>query len=419
MTRSHNFMGFLFTIGSNFNQFMFTNVNKPLFTFVISMEMDALYSKLFRADLQGRYITHKHVAPLLNFQNEFIQISVAGRSENGNPIHQIKIGYGAKKVLAWSQMHGNETTTTKAIFDLLRFFNQKEVFQPEIDQFFSTHTLLVIPILNPDGALIYTRENAHGIDLNRDAKNLSQKESRLLRELFDSFKPDLCLNLHDQRTIYGLETGKPATISFLAPSEDIQRTVSDTRKIAMREIARMATALQRFIPGSVGRYDDAYNENCVGDTFTKAGVPTILFEAGHFPGDYQRERTREFIFFAFLELFRLNGPDSGMENYKAYFKIPENKVNFKDIIIRNAVLEGHASRVALGIQYREQLVGEEIRFVPLLESLGDLAAFNAHHELQAEGAMVLVNYQQIANIGEEIATIFDKTNNKTLLSSKI
>jgi hypothetical protein len=46
--------------------------------------------------------------------------------------------------------------------------------------------------------------------------------------------------------------------------------------------------LQRYIPGQIGRFDDSFNLNC-GDTFQAMGVPTLLFEAGHFEGDYQRK----------------------------------------------------------------------------------------------------------------------------------
>ena len=39
-----------------------------------------------------------------------------------------------------------------------------------------------------------------------------------------NFNPKFCFNLHDQRTIFGVEgTKNPATISFLAPSEEITR----------------------------------------------------------------------------------------------------------------------------------------------------------------------------------------------------
>jgi hypothetical protein len=60
---------------------------------------------------------------------------------------------------------------------------------------------------------MYTRLNANEVDLNRDSQNLTQPESKVLREIFDLFQPHYCFNLHDQRTIFGVSTGKPA-VSF-------------------------------------------------------------------------------------------------------------------------------------------------------------------------------------------------------------
>jgi murein tripeptide amidase MpaA len=115
-------------------------------------------------------------------------------------------------------MHGNESTTTKALLDLLLFLNSGT---KEAQVFLSHFTLLCFPILNPDGALAYTRENANGIDLNRDAQNLSQPESQILRKAFDDFQPDYCFNLQEirvnqrqflfwhQRTIKNVSTMTP------------------------------------------------------------------------------------------------------------------------------------------------------------------------------------------------------------------
>ena len=62
-------------------------------------------------------------------------------------------------------------------------------------------------------------------------------------------------------------------------------------------------SLEKEIPGSIGRYDETFNPDCFGDSFTQLGTPTILFEAGHVPNDYQREKTRLYIFEALKALF--------------------------------------------------------------------------------------------------------------------
>ena len=310
-------------------------------------------------------------------------------------------------------MHGNESTTTKALFDFFKFLTQKEHFQTEIDTFLGAYTFYVIPILNPDGAELYTRENVNGIDLNRDAMDLSQSESRVLRDLFTSVKPDLCLNLHDQRTIYSLPNGKSATVSFLSPAANAQRDITDARSEAMVNIVRMFTALSRYIPGQIGRYDDSFNENCVGDSFQKLGVPTILFEAGHFPGDYQREKTREYIFYALLSLFGITKEEQSFTQ-SDYFSIPQNEKLFKDVILRNVEIEGEIT--SLSICYEEVLEKDSIQLVPVLDKIGGLDSFFGHKEIDVKGAKILLNSHENVFVGEKVVNIVDKSSAICLFS---
>lgn len=373
------------------------------------MEIESWYKDNFEFLIGGRYITMQHIYPLLDMYKLNYEISVPGLSELGQDIPLIKIGSGSKIVLGWSQMHGNESTTTKALFDFLKFVSQRHYFQTEIEEFLSTYTFYVFPILNPDGSQSYTRENANKVDLNRDAQNLSQKESQCLRNIFDAIKPSLCLNLHDQRSIYGFKNGKPATVSFLAPAADEKRTKTDSRKIAMKQIAKMNNTLQNYIPGQVGRYDDSFNEACVGDSFQKAGVPTILFEAGHFEQDYQREKTREFIFYSLLSLFDIIG-DEGQVNYKEYFNIPENQKNHNDFILRNIKLEEGKKIVSVAIQYTEVLRNDEIHFEPIIDEIGNLKNKYGYKEKDAEGMEILTIPQDKLTVGSNISKIIDKSN---------
>ena len=112
----------------------------------------------------------------------------------------------------------------KALFDLFNFISTKN--SNEVAIILKECTLLFLPMLNPDGSEVYTRVNVNKVDLNRDAVARVAKESKLLRNVLEDFNPQFCFNLHDQRTIFGVEgTNKPATISFLAPSEEISRSV--------------------------------------------------------------------------------------------------------------------------------------------------------------------------------------------------
>ncbi|EDM44578.1 putative carboxypeptidase (putative secreted protein) [unidentified eubacterium SCB49] len=317
----------------------------------------------------------------------------------------LTLGSGSKKVLAWSQMHGNESTTTKAVFDFLAFMAQKEIYQTEISHFLKNYTLHIIPMLNPDGSAAYTRVNGNLVDLNRDSQDLSQKESRLLRTVFNDIQPDLCLNLHDQRTIFGVSSNKPATVSFLAPSADEARTVNSTREIAMLLIAKMFKELSKDIPGQIGRYDDGFNLNCIGDTFTNAGVPTILFEAGHYKNDYNRDITRAYIFKALLVVF---GILEVKENVSVadYFSIPENQKNYCDIVLKDVRLHKEEKPQNIAIQFIEELVDGQICFTPSLLGLNTLLL--GHKEVLCNGDVVVFNDTENVSLGEKLTFVYNK-----------
>ncbi|MFK5983058.1 MAG: M14 family zinc carboxypeptidase [Flavobacteriaceae bacterium] len=372
------------------------------------MKIEAWYSENFEAELSGRFITLEHINPLLKkYKNQF-KISAIGISELGKEISLIKIGNGKNVILAWSQMHGNETTTTKVIFDLLKFFTQKNIFQKEINDFLENNTLHIIPILNPDGATLYTRNNGNSVDLNRDAQDLSQKESQILMNVFNKVQPDLCLNLHGQRTIFGLENGNPATISFLSPASNTEREVTSTRKAAMLLISKMNKTLQKYIPNQIGRYDDSFNDNCFGDCFQMKDVPVILFEAGQKGDDYNREKTREYIFYSLLSVLNIEKPLKEFFNYDEYFSIPENNKNYKDIIIRNIQVKECNGIVSIAIQFIEKLINGKIKFIPIIDEIGDLGHYFAHKEIVGKGCTVLVNSQEEVEIGTIVSKIVSK-----------
>ncbi len=362
-------------------------------------EIKPLFLKYKEANLLHRYITNKHIEPLLNSLGDHAIVEIIGKSVLDNPIYGLKIGEGNKRILMWSQMHGNESTTTKALFDLL---NTLLDTRTSLKNILETCTLYIIPILNPDGAEAYTRVNANKVDLNRDAQNLSQPESQVLRRIFESFKPHFCFNLHGQRTIFSAgNTNKSATLSFLAPAQDNACTITPNRKVAMEVIGVMNDTLQKIIPNQVGVYDDAFNLNCVGDTFQNENIPTILFEAGHYKDDYGREMTRELIYISYISslIYIANNTITG-SHYEVYLKIPENEKYFYDVIIRNAKVGNHKIN-DIAIQYQEKLINNKIEFIPKIEKIENLDAFFGHKEIDANGFEVFGINNQLVKINYE------------------
>ncbi|MDO5607433.1 MAG: M14 family zinc carboxypeptidase [Capnocytophaga sp.] len=331
------------------------------------------YCEFKEQRLHGRYITYDMIASLLN-EKEWEETVLLGHSVKGTPISLYRIGTGNIKILAWSQMHGNESTTTKALFDVINFLSEEGKSLLECVQF------CIIPMLNPDGAESYTRLNANAIDLNRDAYEQTQPESQCLRKAYDRVQPDYCLNLHDQRTIFSVgNPPKPATISFLAPSYNQERTVNMVRRKAMQVIVAMNAVLQQYIPQQVGRFDDSFNINCTGDYYTSLQIPTILFESGHFPDDYNREQTRELTALAMIAALsyickhEINGV-----GHERYFEIPENTKMYYDCIIRDDV---STNANDIGLQWEEKLIDGKINFLPYIIEEGNLSQKKGHYEL--------------------------------------
>ena len=326
-------------------------------------KIEQWYGSNFQNKLKGLRILFEDIEPLINELSSTFKIEKLGESVREIPIYKITIGSGKKRILIWSQMHGNESTGTKAIFDLFNFIENPE----ELDFFKSAIlkecTIVFIPMLNPDGAIKYTRENENEIDLNRDAVDLKATESRLLRRELEEFKPQFCFNLHDQRTIFNVKgTRNPATISFLAPSEEISRKITKGRTETMSVIVSMNNFLQSFIPNHIGRYTDEYYPTATGDNFQKMGYNTILIEAGHFHEDYDREMTRKYNFYALLDglVFLSNNDD--YSNYKSYFEIPNNDKKYYDIVYRNVkVIENQLeSIVDYGVLYKYKVVDNKL-----------------------------------------------------------
>ena len=356
--------------------------------FIIDLFND--YNSFKNKELFGRYICLSDIENLLHNLGEEFSLKEIGTSVLGKPIHSIQFGKGAIKIMAWSQMHGNEATTTKAVFDL---FNYISIYnkEPFVQKILNNCSICILPMLNPDGAEAYTRVNANNIDLNRDAQNLREPESRVLKQVFDNFKPDFCLNLHDQRTIFSAgNSANPAVLSFLTPSMDRDRKIYPSRIKSMQLIAKIAEDLSELLPGRIGRYDDAFNINCTGDTFQSTQTPTILFEAGHFPKDYEREETRKYVFLALISVLK-SISDASFENidFRKYQEIPENEKLFHDIILREADTENGVVDVA--IQYKEVLKDGKLVFLPQIEKIAFKIEKFAHKEIHCEKKKVAIN----------------------------
>ena len=342
-----------------------------------------LFKYFKNVNFQNRYISPQKLFSYLE-ENYGAEIQEIGKSTLGKPIYLFSKGKGNISVLAWSQMHGNESNATLAMLDLLTSLEKN----PAPD-FWDKIRLDFIFMLNPDGSEIWTRRNILEIDINRDFLKESSIEMKILKKQAFSKKYDYALNLHEQRTIFSTDFENPATLSFLSPSEDVERNLTKNRKKSMAVIAEIYQQLKSEIPNNIGRYTDTFYPTSSGDNFMKAGIPVILFEGGHFIDDYKREKTREFytkaLFYALQAIGNLNGEVSG---YESYFEIPENKESHYDIIYRNVSLNTDFQCVLdIAVQYKEikTEASEEIEFVPYVAEVGDVGKKKGWKEIDCTG----------------------------------
>lgn len=301
-----------------------------------------------------------------------------GTSLEGRSINRVSCGAGGKKILLWSQMHGDETTATLALMDIFCFLGKKIDEEPWIREMLEAVSLHFIPMLNPDGAERVQRRTEQHIDLNRDALALATPEAKLLFELQQSLKPAFGFNLHDQEPATVGETNEVAAISLLAPPPDRKRSMPMVRTRAVRVAALIARVLSQFIPRTIARFPDEFEPRAFGDSFQARGTSTVLIESGHALHDKNKEFIRKLNFVGILTALRCIGNGSYQDaELDLYYRLAENKKNVFDVIIRNVLLV-HGSwshTVDIGLAVNRQMSASSSSTIVTMKDIGDLSTF--------------------------------------------
>ncbi len=359
-------------------------------------KLEAAYESYQEKSVDRRRFKHAEVLHLVNNRKGGFLVEEIGISVEGKSIYQMSIGNGHVKVMLWSQMHGNESTATMALFDLFNFLEGSEdEFDTIRNTILSNLNIRFIPMVNPDGMDEWKRRNALDIDLNRDAVDLVSPEAIILKNARDTFSPGFGFNLHDQQVYYNVfQTAKPATISVLAPAYNYETEVNDVRQKAMQVIVGMNRILQETIPGQVGKYDDAFEPRAFGDNFQKWGTSTILIESGGYPNDPEKQFIRKLNFMIILNaLYEIAKGSYDQYALEDYYAIPDNDNKLMDLILKNVLLTKNGSQysVDLGIKRREADANANGNYFVngAIDDIGDLSVYYGYEELDAEGLEVV------------------------------
>jgi hypothetical protein len=342
----------------------------------------------YRVDaIAARRFTHEEfwraVAPSLSSPS--LRNEQAGQSLLGRAIRTVSFGSGSTSVLLWSQMHGDESTSTMALADIFRFLAEAES-DPLHERLRTRLRIVFIPMLNPDGAEVFQRENALGIDVNRDARRLTTPEARTLKSVRDDLRPDYGFNLHDQnaRTRVG-RAGEQSAIALLAPAYDEPKSYNDVRSRARLVAAALAQILGHDIPGRIAKYDDTFNPRAFGDLMQLWGTSTVLIESGALPNDPQKQRLRALNVAAILGALDAIATGSyASASPSVYENLPFNVGGAFDLLVAGGqlVLPGKQPMLAdLAINYDDAVArtGGRVRDV------GDLAEVVALDTVDASG----------------------------------
>ncbi len=313
------------------------------------------------------------------------RVTEIGRSIQGRQIRSVTFGEGPVTVLLWSQMHGDESTASMALADIFRFLAEADG-DPLRERLRRELTLVFVPMLNPDGAELFQRENALGVDVNRDARRLSTPEARALKSLHERVQPQFGFNLHDQsaRTRVG-PRGPQAAIALLAPAYDDVRGYNDVRTRARLVAATIASILHHEIPGRVAKYDDTFNPRAFGDLMQTWGTSTVLIESGALPDDPEKQRLRRLNVAAILGALDVIASRRWSEaTSDTYESLPYNSSGANDLLIRggHVVLPGKPPMlVDLAVNYDDPVArtGGRVREV------GDLQAVVAIDTIDVTG----------------------------------
>jgi len=137
-----------------------------------------------------------------------IGVRVIGHSVSGRPIRAWHLGTpGATKVVLISTMHGDESKVSDILTSLR---DGRPVTGVD---------LWVVPTYNPDGKARHTRQNAHGVDLNRNyptswrrvtghynsgTRPASEPETRAMMGFLSRVRPAYVISFH--QPLYGVDT---------------------------------------------------------------------------------------------------------------------------------------------------------------------------------------------------------------------
>ncbi|MBI1292140.1 amidohydrolase family protein [bacterium] len=349
----------------------------------------------FRHRQQGEFL-HE----LAKFAPLDIGLSHIGISEEGRVLHTLRFGKGPRKVLLWARQHGDEPDCSAGLaMALTELLLHSE--EPHYALILERLELGVFPMVNPDGVARFTRRNAQGIDVNRDAVAGATAEGRAIMAIKESFKPEYCFNLHDMSPRKTAGDNKLVAIAYQAGPFEPRDIDNPVRLKAKHIIGLMKGTVDEHAAGHQARYTADYMHRAFGDTMMRMGVSSILIEAG---GWYEDRGGEDFVrrLFALAVLRGLHAIAAGEDANASgalYETLPFDAGNrLVDLKLSGCHLMNGSgtvpfrSDVAINVDWRIGRINEPVTTVGLVENLGDLEDLSAKREIALPGCIAMPGF---------------------------
>lgn len=221
-------------------------------------------------------VTQPVVAPAnLNFFS-------VGHSVEGRPIECQVLGDGPDAVFIIASIHGDETAGSPLVRKL------SDHLQANPHRLIGRRVIL-LPAANPDGMVKGTRENANGVDINRNfpAANrenndrngwaeLSEPEAQIIAMLIDLYAPSRVIVIHQPL----------ACVDYDGPAQDLAARMAQLTHLPVKRLGTRPGSMGAFLGEEIGLPTitlelpngvDKWNETKLWETYGDALVAAVVF----------------------------------------------------------------------------------------------------------------------------------------------
>lgn len=223
-------------------------------------------------------------------KQDALELEVIGQSVKGRDLYLAKYlsDPGNPTILFLTQQHGNEQLTTEGALEVI-----KHLGAGRMDGVLDDINILVLPMLNPDGAMgdvdfplddyiaagdrHLTRYNANNVDINRDHVAKTQPEIQALHEnVLSAYDIDYMIDLHHQGTQSRVD-GRLVSGSILYP------TTPDVDPVVLEGSKRLGAIVYQSVDptgwGHLGKYvGGTANTIARNGIAAEYDISTLLFE---------------------------------------------------------------------------------------------------------------------------------------------